>query len=502
MELGSAEVEVRHDATRGRGVYAKAALPANQVVLKDSPISVASAHEVDSDDDSDDETETTPPLVCCVCKRFVGSVPLQLHYLAGSFQLLSGMCSDERCVQPLPASVQAMTAQPNLPNMPPASTPVYLTKFKGDKLPSVVCSKLCGDVLHAQPTNVFSSTFQRSEPFRAHNAALKHLSLVTAILARIYYRLNVQARSSGTLDWESAVHDILHLEECPLLAKAIDTDVASAAHAYVLRAFSSKSKVFAAFQAQVDLAFFVGLLGRAKVNAVGVDVPSPIVPYFLSCEGDPATKADLVAQAAPLLERVLQKLCHMGDADDCDSEVESSEDDESEDESEDASDDATDATDVTDVTDDRKRATPNDDDNGSDDEDEDIHFVWSTADDSSAGCDIEFNSSAFPSMDGTALFPRFSMLNHSCAPNCGFTYVNETDITVFTTQEVAPGDELTISYIERHAPVSARQADLRSRYNFTCACVRCTTELAESKSSKGKRKLQDASDKPRKKMAP
>ncbi|KDO32706.1 hypothetical protein SPRG_02406 [Saprolegnia parasitica CBS 223.65] len=490
MELGSAEVEVRHDATRGRGVYAKAALPANQVVLKDSPISVASAHEVDSDDDSDNETETTPPLVCCVCKRFVGSVPLQLHYLAGSFQLLSGMCSDERCVQPLPASVQAMTAQPTLPNMPPASTPVYLT--------NVVCSKICGDVLHAQPTNVFSSIFQRSEPFQAHNAVLKHLSLVTAILARIYYRLCVQARLSGALDWEAAVHDILHLEACPLLAQTIDNDAASAAHAYMLRAFSSKSKVSAAFQAHVDLAFFVGLLGRAKVNAVGVDVPSPIVPYFLSCEGDPATKADLVAQAAPLLERVLQKLCHMGDDDDGDSEVEPSDDDESNDESDDASDDATDATDATDVTDDRKRANP-DADNGSDDEDEDIHFVWSTADDGSAGCDIEFNSSAFPSMDGTALFPRFSMLNHSCAPNCGFTYVNETDITVFTTQDVAPGDELTISYIERHAPVSARQADLRSRYNFTCACVRCTTELA---AGKGKRKLQDATDKPRKKMAP
>ncbi|OQR99049.1 set domain protein [Achlya hypogyna] len=464
MQLDSAEVEVRQDATRGRGVYAVAKLPANQVILKDSPISVACVEDTDDDEDDEDDERATP-LVCCVCKRFVGSVPLQLHYLAGSFQLLAGMCSDDRRVHALPPSLQAMTSQPTLPNLPATNTPVFLTKFRGEKIPSVVCSKLCGEVLHAQPKNVFAVDFQRDETFQALEANLKHLSLATAILAKVYHRLHVQAKS-GTIEWNAAVADIELLEACSTIDKALDASQVAAAHSFLLDAFaSSKSKVFACFKAHMDLAFFKGLLGRCKVNAVGVDVPSPVVPYFLACEGDAATKAALVQQAAPLLERVLQKLCHQGD------------DDES---AESSTPDDTDGGASADEADcDAPRATAAD----SDDEDEDIHFVWSTGHEDD-GCDIEFNSSAFPSMDGMALFPRFSMLNHSCAPNCGFTYVNETDITVFTTADVAPGEELTISYIERNAPVRARQAELRRRYNFTCACARCTTELAAT----GKRK--------------
>ncbi|OQS02093.1 hypothetical protein THRCLA_05508, partial [Thraustotheca clavata] len=373
------EAEVRHVAGRGRGLYAISKLDPNQVVLKDSPISVANTLE---------EAGETERLVCCVCKRFVGSIQLQLHYLAGNFRLDSSMCDESKQLQSLPEHVKELAISPILPQVP-SPTEIYLTKYPGENMPCVICSQTCCDILHAQPTNVFGIAYQQNEQFQKFEAQLNHLTLVTSILARIFAKLVAKC------DWNKAVADFIHLEVCPSMVKMVDRELLKEAYDFVMASFITESapkEVSLLFKQKMDLAFFSSLLGIAKVNAVGIDVPSPIVPYFLSCEGDPNVKAQLVEKAAVLLEQVLQNLCHHSDGEDASS---SAEDDDSNDDEDEEDQDNSQIK--------EERMAEN-----SDDEDEDIHFVWSTEDD--GGCDIEFNSSAFPSMDGAALFPNFSML--------------------------------------------------------------------------------------------
>ena len=91
---------------------------------------------------------------------------------------------------------------------------------------------------------------------------------------------------------------------------------------------------------------------------------------------------------------------------------------------------------------------------------------------------------------GIAFDPMAAMLNHSCDPNCIIRF--DTDpfdptlrntsvadpilgsISVDLLRPIKDGEELTISYIDNTFPLSKRQADLSSRYFFTCSCSRCS----------------------------
>ena len=95
---------------------------------------------------------------------------------------------------------------------------------------------------------------------------------------------------------------------------------------------------------------------------------------------------------------------------------------------------------------------------------------------------------------GTAVFPaRFSLLNHSCRPNCTVRFDEFGDleapqqqrskrlcITVVAVRAVAIGEELTISYVgQRGAYGAERQSALRElqrQYLFTCRCSACREE--------------------------
>ncbi|ETV94809.1 hypothetical protein, variant [Aphanomyces invadans] len=83
----------------------------------------------------------------------------------------------------------------------------------------------------------------------------------------------------------------------------------------------------------------------------------------------------------------------------------------------------------------------------------------------------------FPDLDGTALYSLICMMNHSCDPNVAVTY--ETgEATVVAIQDIGPGDELCIAYIDTDVDVDERRAQL-SEYHFECACPRCKDELAQ-----------------------
>ncbi|KAI8465647.1 MAG: hypothetical protein J3K34DRAFT_82272 [Monoraphidium minutum] len=80
------------------------------------------------------------------------------------------------------------------------------------------------------------------------------------------------------------------------------------------------------------------------------------------------------------------------------------------------------------------------------------------------------------------LWPAFAYFNHSCIP-AAVHYAVGDRLVVRAVQDMAAGDEVTVSYLgrEEFAPAQARQAVLLERWGFECGCERCTVEAAAPK---------------------
>ncbi|XP_028997985.1 N-lysine methyltransferase SMYD2-B [Betta splendens] len=90
---------------------------------------------------------------------------------------------------------------------------------------------------------------------------------------------------------------------------------------------------------------------------------------------------------------------------------------------------------------------------------------------------------------GTAVYPDVALINHSCLPSVIVTY-NGTAAEVRAVQDMKPGDEVLISYIDLLYPTEDRNDRLRESYYFTCDCQEC-----KSKSKDGaKLKVRKQSD--------
>ena len=88
----------------------------------------------------------------------------------------------------------------------------------------------------------------------------------------------------------------------------------------------------------------------------------------------------------------------------------------------------------------------------------------------SAGLDAITQGTA----SGSAVYKYVSLLNHSCAPNCHTHWENgDSSLTIRALREIAPGEELTITYVDADSPRDARRARLANSYAFDCACSRC-----------------------------
>ena len=81
---------------------------------------------------------------------------------------------------------------------------------------------------------------------------------------------------------------------------------------------------------------------------------------------------------------------------------------------------------------------------------------------------------------GSAIYVLPSLLNHSCAPNIDVKWESgDAAVTLRASDDVAPGEELTITYIDANASIDARQRALEP-YGFTCACARCVEDRQRS----------------------
>ena len=79
---------------------------------------------------------------------------------------------------------------------------------------------------------------------------------------------------------------------------------------------------------------------------------------------------------------------------------------------------------------------------------------------------------------GNACVPLSGLANHSCLPNCVFTWENDQKTNALVQvcrclREIRKGEELTHAYIDVAASRAARRTLLLQRYNFECACHAC-----------------------------
>jgi SET domain-containing protein len=78
-----------------------------------------------------------------------------------------------------------------------------------------------------------------------------------------------------------------------------------------------------------------------------------------------------------------------------------------------------------------------------------------------------------------------SHINHSCAPNLSVRHLDQrtalSRITVLAKQSIAPGEELTITYVDPSKGVRARRRDVAQWGFGECRCERCEREEKELK---------------------
>lgn len=78
------------------------------------------------------------------------------------------------------------------------------------------------------------------------------------------------------------------------------------------------------------------------------------------------------------------------------------------------------------------------------------------------------------------LFPVMGLVNHSCAPNCGWSNAGDGSVAVHALRDLEEGEEITLSYIDVDKERAVRRQELRETKHFDCHCERCSVPLEES----------------------
>ena len=78
------------------------------------------------------------------------------------------------------------------------------------------------------------------------------------------------------------------------------------------------------------------------------------------------------------------------------------------------------------------------------------------------------------------LYVLHSHMNHSCVPNISVRHLDQrtalSRITVIARREIAPGEELCITYVNPGLPLENRRKQLLEWGFGICKCTRCMTE--------------------------
>jgi len=99
---------------------------------------------------------------------------------------------------------------------------------------------------------------------------------------------------------------------------------------------------------------------------------------------------------------------------------------------------------------------------------------------------LKTNTIMFGETGGRALFPMFSLINHSCRANAKHTlYIKNRRIAVQAQTDIKQGEEICINYVTFIIGTIMRQTKLQKNWYFKCSCERCSdpTELGSHLSS-------------------
>ncbi|GIL48648.1 hypothetical protein Vafri_5121 [Volvox africanus] len=78
---------------------------------------------------------------------------------------------------------------------------------------------------------------------------------------------------------------------------------------------------------------------------------------------------------------------------------------------------------------------------------------------------------------GSAVYLLASLFNHSCEPTLELSFPGLDGTAAFTAaRDIAPGEELCVSYLDIGLPVHVRRQHLEWSYGFVCGCPRCREE--------------------------
>jgi hypothetical protein len=82
------------------------------------------------------------------------------------------------------------------------------------------------------------------------------------------------------------------------------------------------------------------------------------------------------------------------------------------------------------------------------------------------------------------LFPEIARMNHDCRPNAEYRYNDERLAQyIHAARDIAPGEEITLSYINSLMIRSLRMARLRKNWGFECSCPVCSLDEARARES-------------------
>ncbi|KAF9067919.1 hypothetical protein BDP27DRAFT_1327994 [Rhodocollybia butyracea] len=83
-------------------------------------------------------------------------------------------------------------------------------------------------------------------------------------------------------------------------------------------------------------------------------------------------------------------------------------------------------------------------------------------------------------MLGYAIYSSASYFNHDCNPNVRKERQGRS-MSFYAKRDIVPDEELCINYVDIEDVVTARKALLSKGWYFDCACLRCHTELENSR---------------------
>jgi hypothetical protein len=91
---------------------------------------------------------------------------------------------------------------------------------------------------------------------------------------------------------------------------------------------------------------------------------------------------------------------------------------------------------------------------------------------------IPSNAHKVAHIQGAALFPIASMLEHNCKPNANYE-TNGNKFLLTAMLPITSGQPISINYLEPYLPKAERLEQLSLRYHFECKCDACIPEARD-----------------------